>query len=313
VGWAVTFHALRGPVFRTEDDMDEIAALKQIPLFANMDNQELAGLRAAMGSQLFAPGQTIIHEGEEGQYFYVILQGTVQYLINDASGTELLLDEASAGAFFGELSMLTGEKRLIRVRAKDEVVTLSLERPQFHEFLLKHPHAAIDVLTALSHRLYTTDKLLRQSVSRNVNEVMEEKQTFGERVADAFASLMGSWTFIIVQTAILAFWVIFNVLQATHVIHWDEYPFIFLNLALSFQAAYSAPIIMMSQNRAAQKDRLSADIDHEVNVKAETKIGLIMNRLDDIERGMHFLHAEQLKHFRTHAAGNGASVAEERT
>jgi uncharacterized membrane protein len=76
---------------------------------------------------------------------------------------------------------------------------------------------------------------------------------------------------------------------------WDPYPFILLNLALSFQAAYAAPIIMMSQNRAAAKDRLSADIDHQVNIKAEVRTGLIMTRLDDLEREMHYLHAEQLK------------------
>ena len=75
--------------------------------------------------------------------------------------------------------------------------------------------------------------------------------------------------------------------------HWDEYPFIFLNLALSFQAAYAAPIIMMSQNRSSDKDRLAAEIDHQVNIKAEVKTGLIMARLDDIERSMHFLHHEQ--------------------
>ena len=133
------------------------------------------------------------------------------------------------------------------------------------------------------------------SVSRNVNEVADEEQTFGQRIADGFASLMGSWTFIIVQTLILAFWVIINILQATRMIHWDEYPFIFLNLALSFQAAYSAPIIMMSQNRSSEKDRLAAEIDHQVNVKAEVKTGLIISRLDDLERGIHALHEKTVR------------------
>ena len=103
---------------------------------------------------------------------------------------------------------------------------------------------------------------------------------------------MGSWNFIIIQSCILAFWVVWNVVAPFF--HWDEYPFIFLNLALSFQAAYAAPIIMMSQNRASDKDRLSAEIDHQVNIKAEVKTGLIMARLDDLERSMHFLHHEQV-------------------
>lgn len=295
--------------------MDEIAALKAIPLFGGMDELELAGLRGIMGAETFAPGQTIIHEGDEGRRFYVILSGIVQYITSDANAQELVLDEEGSGGFFGELSMLTGEKRLIRVRAKDAPVqTLSLDREQFHEFLMKHPHAGIDVLTALSHRLYRTDKLLRQSVTRSVNEEFEERLTFGQRIADGFANMMGSWGFIIIQSGILAIWVAWNAIAGVHNANhpeakwflWDEYPFIFLNLALSFQAAYAAPIIMMSQNRSAFKDRVSADIDHQVNVKAEMKTGLIMNRLDDIERSMHFLHAEQLRHMRMHGAtGNG--------
>jgi len=287
---------------------DEIATLKAIPLFGTMDDQELRALRGVMEAAAFGPGQTIIREGDEGKYFYVILSGNVQYLSSDASGQELVLDEAGPGAFFGELSMLTGEKRLVRVRTQDEVSTLSLNRDQFHDFLLKHPHAAIDVLTAISRRLYTMDKMLRQSVSRNVNEEMEDKKTIGQVIADAFAAMMGSWTFIIVQSAILVFWIGINAMAALKVIHWDEYPFTFLNLALSFEAAYAAPIIMMSQNRSADKDRLSAEIDHQVNVKAEVKTGQIMARLDDMERETHYLHAELLRHIRMHAppAGNGA-------
>jgi len=287
---------------------DEIATLKSIPLFSTMDDQELRGVRAVMESASFGPGQTIIREGDEGKYFYVILRGNVQYLSSDASGQELVLDEAGPGAFFGELSMLTGEKRLVRVRTQDEVSTLSLDRDQFHDFLLKHPHAAIDVLTAISRRLYTMDKMLRQSVSRNVNEEMEDKKTIGQVIADGFASMMGSWTFIIVQSLILVFWIGINAMGALKIIHWDEYPFTFLNLALSFEAAYAAPIIMMSQNRSADKDRLSAEIDHQVNVKAEIKTGQIMSRLDDMERETHYLHAELLRHIRLHAppAGNGA-------
>jgi CRP/FNR family transcriptional regulator, cyclic AMP receptor protein len=291
---------------------DEIATLKGIPLFGTMDDQELRGLRAVMEAAAFGPGQTIIREGDEGKYFYVILSGNVQYLSMDASGQELVLDEAGPGSFFGELSMLTGEKRLVRVRSADEVSTLTLNRDQFHDFLVKHPHAAIDVLTAISRRLYTMDKMLRQSVSRNVNEEMEDKKTIGQVIADGFASMMGSWTFIILQSAILVLWIGINAMAALKVIHWDEYPFTFLNLALSFEAAYAAPIIMMSQNRSADKDRLSAEIDHQVNVKAEVKTGQIMSRLDDMEREMHFLHAELLRHIRLHAppTGNGAPAGD---
>src|SRR5262245_45678296 len=158
--------------------MDELATLKEIPLFSGLDNQELAALRAEMELLAFMPGETIIREGEEGDYFYVILRGTVQYVSADAHGQEIVLDTAGPGGFFGELSMLTGEKRSVRVRAVDAVETLGLHRKEFHNYLRTHPEASIDVLTALGRRLYTTDRLLRQSVVPNVNVVSDEKLTF---------------------------------------------------------------------------------------------------------------------------------------
>ena len=100
----------------------------------------------------------------------------------------------------------------------------------------------------------------------------------GARIADAFAAIIGSWKFIIIQTVILAIWVILNILAFIQ--HWDPYPFILLNLALSFQAAYAGPIIMMSQNRQAEIDRRNAEHDYEVNVKAELEIELLHNKVD---------------------------------
>jgi uncharacterized membrane protein len=102
---------------------------------------------------------------------------------------------------------------------------------------------------------------------------------------------MGSWSFLIVMSLFLLMWMVLNIVRWIH--HWDESPFVMLNLVLAFFAAYAAPIIMMSQNRSSDKDRLAAELDHQVNIRAEVKTGLIMSRLDDIERSMHFLHSEQ--------------------
>jgi uncharacterized membrane protein len=101
---------------------------------------------------------------------------------------------------------------------------------------------------------------------------------------------MGSWRFIIIQSSILFIWIGLNAIFWGKL--WDPYPFILLNLMLSFQAAYAAPFIMMSQNRQSDKDRLSAEIDHQVNSKAELEVGLLLHRLDDLERQMHRNHRE---------------------
>ncbi|HEY0413611.1 MAG TPA: DUF1003 domain-containing protein [Allosphingosinicella sp.] len=111
-------------------------------------------------------------------------------------------------------------------------------------------------------------------------EVAGPPATRGQRIADAVASTMGSWRFIIVQTTLLFFWVVLNV--TAWINHWDPYPFILLNLALSFQAAYAAPFIMMSQNRQADVDRQKAEDDYRINIKAELEIELLHQKLDEL-------------------------------
>jgi uncharacterized membrane protein len=108
----------------------------------------------------------------------------------------------------------------------------------------------------------------------------EEQLTVGQRVADHVAATMGSWRFIIIQSVILAVWIVLNV--TAYVQKWDPYPFILLNLALSFQAAYAAPFIMMAQNRQQDIDRKEAQHDHQINIKAELEIELLHQKIDQL-------------------------------
>ena len=135
---------------------------------------------------------------------------------------------------------------------------------------------------------------------RNVNDVDTEHMTLGARAADGFAKAVGSWTFIIIQSVILAIWITLNIIAWIE--HWDPYPFILLNLALSFQAAYAAPILMMSQNRQATKDRLMAEQDYLINTKAEEELKAVMHHLEtqddlmlDILRRLEEQHNEMLE------------------
>jgi len=255
--------------------------LREIPLFSEMDDQEVAEIRELMDELKFRGGQVIIREGEPGSLFYIVTEGHAHISIQDASGREVTLHEVGPGGFFGELSMLTNQPRSARVQAMENLTALALERDDFFAFLQKRPSAALDVLIELGGRLHENDQIFRRMASRNVNQVDEERLTLGQRIADAVANTMGSWRFIIIQTTLLSIWIVFNVTAWMQ--HWDPYPFILLNLMLSFQAAYAAPFIMMSQNRQADKDRLAAEIDHQVNAKAELEIGILMRRLDEME------------------------------
>lgn len=135
----------------------------------------------------------------------------------------------------------------------------------------------------------------------NVNEVADEQLTFGQRVADAGASGMGSWRFIIIQSAIMVLWVVVN--SVAWFFHYDSYPYILLNLAMSAQAALATPLIMMSQNRQAQKDRLTAENDYKTDCKGEEEIRHIMDHLDhqdalilEIVKRLEEQHKEMTEH-----------------
>ena len=110
----------------------------------------------------------------------------------------------------------------------------------------------------------------------------QSELTFGQRIADSVAAGMGSWRFIIIQSVALLIWVALNV--TAYVKHWDPYPFILLNLALSFQAAYAAPFIMMAQNRQQEIDRTDARTDHQINIKAELEIELLHQKIDELRQ-----------------------------
>ncbi|MGC4048075.1 MAG: DUF1003 domain-containing protein [Armatimonas sp.] len=130
---------------------------------------------------------------------------------------------------------------------------------------------------------------------RNINAEFEESQTLGQRLADRIAAGVGSWPFILIQSVILIFWIVANVYFAMHpalLKAWDPYPFILLNLVLSFQAAYTGPVVMMSQNRQSDKDRLTAQRDFEVDRRAESEVAVVMQHLIHQDRQIELLREE---------------------
>ncbi|MGH6739446.1 MAG: DUF1003 domain-containing protein [Bradyrhizobium sp.] len=126
-------------------------------------------------------------------------------------------------------------------------------------------------------RLLGELRILRRG-RRNRSGKDGSELTVGQSIADTVAATMGSWRFIIIQSVILLVWIVLNI--TAYVQQWDPYPFILLNLALSFQAAYAAPFIMMSQNRQQDIDRKQAENDYQINIKAELEIELLHHKID---------------------------------
>jgi uncharacterized membrane protein len=130
--------------------------------------------------------------------------------------------------------------------------------------------------------LLTELRNLRKGLRKGGKVKPADDLTMGQMIADRVAATMGSWPFIIVQSLILLVWIVLNI--TAFIKQWDPYPFILLNLALSFQAAYAAPFIMMSQNRQQDIDRKEAENDHQINIKAELEIELLHEKIDALRQ-----------------------------
>jgi CRP/FNR family transcriptional regulator, cyclic AMP receptor protein len=257
----------------SQDDQD--LGLAAISLFKDLSPEALEKMSSLLENVTFKAGDTIFHAHGKGDALYVVHSGKVRIWVHDEDAKEVTLAELVPGDFFGEMSVLDGGERSANASVSADAMLHRLTREDFEEFLLSHPQAALEVIRGITARLRQTNLLVSQRVSRNVNEEMDDRLTFGQRIADKVAAFGGSWTFIFLFGGILVVWMAVNTFILAHMgkapdgAQWDPYPYILLNLLLSTLAALQAPVIMMSQNRAAEKDRIAAELDYHVNLKSE--------------------------------------------
>ena len=262
--------------------------LKKVPLFALLDNDEAAVLAGQVEIKSFAPRQRIYKMGEPGGRAYIVVSGAVRVTTVDEDQQEVVVDEAGAGEFFAFASMLDGTPHQTSAIAVEQSVCVEVDRDDIAVLLQRKPMAGMDMLSVLGKHFHSAHRLVRVRSMRNPNEVIEESATMGNRIADSVARFGGSWSFILTFLAVLVVYTAVNVWLGRAA--WDPYPFILLNLFLSMLAAVQAPVIMMSQNRQDQKDRLRGELDYEVNRRAETeiqglarKLNLLVEKVDDVE------------------------------
>jgi uncharacterized membrane protein len=256
--------------------------LKQVPLFALFDDEELAVLGGQVEMRKFASGQRIYKLGETSKAAYVVVSGRARVTTIDEDHQEVVVDEPGAGEFFGFASMLDETVHQTNAVALEQTSCIEVDRHDIANLLEHKPMAGMDMMTVLSRQFHASQQLVRIRANRNANEMIEEQSTRGERVADSVARFGGSWVFIITFGVILVVYATANVSLGKAA--WDPYPFILLNLFLSMLAAVQAPVIMMSQNRQDAKDRLRSELDFDVNRRAASDIqGLArkLNVLDD--------------------------------
>ena len=262
--------------------------LKHVPLFALLDADETAVLAAQVELKNFAPRQRIYKMGDPGGQAYVMVSGKVRVTTVDEDQQEVVVDEPAHGEFFGFASMLEQTPHQTNATAMEDTQCLEVSRGDIATLLQRKPHAGMDMLTVLGRQFHSSQQLVRVRAMRNANDVIEEKSTLAERIADSMVQFGGSWKFIIGFMVISSIYTAINIWLRRAA--WDPYPFILLNMILSLLAAIQAPVIMMSQNRQDRKDRVRSELDYAVNRRAESeiqglarKLNLLGDQMGDLE------------------------------
>jgi CRP/FNR family transcriptional regulator, cyclic AMP receptor protein len=261
--------------------------LKHVPLFEKLDDEELAILAQQVELRKFAARQRIYKMGDPGERGYIVMSGKVQVATVDDDQQELVIDEPTHGEFFGFAAMLDQKDHQTTATALEDTTCVEVDRNDISTLLQKKPMAGMDMMAVLGRQFHASQQLVRLRAARNPNDLIEKESTFGERIADRVAAFGGSWTFIILFLVVLIVYSAINVVLGHKA--WDPYPFILLNLFLSMLAALQAPVIMMSQNRQDQKDRVRGELDFDVNRRAETeiqglarKLNVLADKVDDV-------------------------------
>jgi CRP/FNR family transcriptional regulator, cyclic AMP receptor protein len=262
--------------------------LKHVPLFASLDAEETEVLAGQVQLKQFAPRQRIYKIGDPGGQAYVMVTGRVRVTTVDEDHQEVVVDEPSHGEFFGFASMLEETPHQTSATALEATDCLEIRRSAIETLLQRKPLAGMNMLAVLGKQFHASQQLVRIRAMRNANEIIEERATFAERVADKVVTMGGSWTFITSFALSTAIYSAVNVWLGRRA--WDPYPFILLNLILSLLAAIQAPLIMMSQNRQDRKDRVRNELDYAVNRRAESeiqglarKLNLLGEQMGDVE------------------------------
>ena len=256
-------------------------AIRSVPLFASLDDEAAGELRSLLRTREVRSGDELFRAGDKGDAMYLIESGRVRIAVTDEDEKEIVLAELAQGDFFGEMAIIDGKQRSANATVAEEARLTVLSREDFLRFIHNNPKVALEMLSATFGRLRRTDKLLQQRVSRNVNEEQRKRMTLADRAADTLAEFGGSWKFIGAALGIIISWIVFN--SYILIRGFDPLPYQMLNLVMGIIAGLQAPIIMMSQNRQSQKDRLRADLDYQVNLKNELSLTEVLRRLDVIE------------------------------
>jgi len=255
--------------------------LAGIPLFMGLD----AGARERVARRLeerrLEGGQVLFREGDPGGWLAVVLEGEVE-VVTTHHGREQRLALIGPGGHVGEMSILDGAPRSATARANRPTRIASLSSGAVLDEIMDSPTAAQAMLVEMARRLRRATLQIGEHVARNAVHEVEAQMSWSERLADRIALVNGSWVFIVALLGATGVWVLVNATMTRDA--FDPYPYVFFNLLLALATTVQGPLIMMSQNRQARKDRAQAAADFDVNLKNELGIQALQRDLGRLER-----------------------------
>jgi CRP/FNR family cyclic AMP-dependent transcriptional regulator len=253
----------------------------EIPLFATLSGDDRWQLARLVAVRDVPAREVLFWVGDAGgddAEFFVIQRGRVQITCPDEAGREVTLAVLGPGDFFGEVSLLDGGPRTATARVQDDATLLTLNRRAFVDFLRTYPSVAIHLLEVLGRRERGSVDKLRGI--RNLNEVIEERLTRWERIANATASMAASRGFLVTHATAMIGWIILNLALRGRAP--DPFPFPFLCFWSSTEAIFLSLFILISQNLQSQKDRLRTELEYQVALKAQFEIMQLHRKVDEM-------------------------------
>ncbi len=263
--------------------IDDATFLQHIKLFATLDDDERALLAQACTRKVLEAGAVIFSAGEPGDSMFMVIAGSVELFVKDTAGQKIVLTTVGEHGHFGELSLLDGGSRTATAKATERTEVCALDREDLLTLFKKRPEAALDMLAAVGAMTRNANALLRARVAKNVNEEVEvDRGNIVMRVADAVANFSGSITFLVLHVVFFAGWIGINATGAA----FDPFPFNLLTMTVSLEAIMLSTLLLFSSNRQGARDRIRADVEYEINLKAELEVAHLHEKTDKIHEDM---------------------------
>ena len=269
------------------------ASLEGVEFFELLSGDDRRALAEVVDLVRLGEGETLFRAGEPGESLYLVRAGEVELSIQDNVGQKITLDTARLGDFFGEIALLDAGPRTATAVALGDAELIELDRDDLLLLFQRKPDAALHMLAAMGRMTRKADALLRTRVSRNANAEVEERATLVQRVSDWLAWFSGSMLFLLLHAFWFGAWIALNVgiLNVPGLSGFDPFPFGLLTMIVSLEAIFLSTFVLISANRQAEKDKVRADIEYDVNIKAEMEVAYLHDKADH-------LHEEMLRRFR---------------